>query len=149
MSNLGYYMVNSSELDDGEYKQYHPGITIGYFREDFDDIQSGFGFQYILGVDPNYIKNSSSKKQNLYGFGVYSFVDRQVSFTRLGLRSYYDFGNSDYNFIMGLTIGMEFEALGVNFNINYFKGCLDFVNFARSVDYIEMSVRMPLNRRGS
>ena len=139
-------MVDYSNLDNGEYNQFYPGLSLGYFREDIDGIQSGFGFHYTLGVDPDYIDGSSSKKQNLYGVGIYSFVDREVSFVRLGLKSYYDFGNSNYNFIMGPSIGFQFEALDVNLNINYFRGCTDFVNFARFTDYIELAIRIPFNR---
>ena len=142
-------MVNFSDLDTQGYSQIHPGVSIGYYREDADNIQSGFGFQYIVGVDPKYIEDSSSKNQTLYGFGVYSFVEADIWFARLGLKSYYDFGYSNYNFIMGPTLGMEFEAIGIDFNINYFKGCADFVNFARFVDYIELGVKIPLRGKDS
>lgn len=147
MSNIGYYMVNFSQFDDGEYSQFYPGLSLGYFREDTDGIQSGLGFHYTIGVDPDYIDGSSSKKEALYGLGIYSFVDRKVSFLRLGLKSYYDFGNSNYNFIMGPTAGLQFKTADINFNINYFRGCTDFVNFARFADYIEVAIMAPLNRK--
>ena len=50
MSNIGYYMVNFSQFDDGEYSQFYPGLSLGYFREDTDGIQSGLGFHYTIGV---------------------------------------------------------------------------------------------------
>jgi len=143
MSNIGYYMIDFSKFDDEGYSQFYPGFSLGYFREDIDGIQSGFGLHYTFGVHPDYLEESSSKKQALYGVGIYSFVDRELSFIRLGLKSYYDFGNSDYNFIMGPTAGFQFEAVGVNFNINYFRGCTDFVNFARFTDYVELAIALP------
>ena len=149
LSDLAHSMVDFSSLDNGNDKHIYVGLSLGYFREDNNSIQSGFGFQYILNIDQSYIEDSSAENVNLYGLGVYTFIEKQASFARLGLKSYYDFGNSDYNFIMGPTIGVLFNFANVDFNINYFRGCADFVNFSRFINYIEFSVKVPLKGRNS
>ena len=106
-------------------------------------MRSGFGVQYILGADQDAEGEFSLKNKNLFGLGVFSFIEIPADRLTIGLRSAFDFGFSESNFIFGPTIGYSFNINDINININYFKGCSDFINFSRFTDTIEARIMLP------
>ena len=74
----------------------------------------------------------------------FSFIDFPLGNASFGVRSLFDFGFSNYNFVFGPTAGYSFNLGRINFNINYFKGCLDFINFSKFTDSVEARIVLPL-----
>ena len=136
-SNIAYTM-----LDDAG-PGYHMVFSLGYAREDSKTIESGLGFQYILGINQDILNESSSNNKKLFGLSIFSFVEVPWNKTSIGLRSFFDFGFSNYNFIFGPTIGYSFNLNSLDININYFRGCADFINFSRFIDSIELRIMLP------
>ena len=129
---------------DGVGPGYHMAFSFGYAREDSKSIESGFGFQYLLGINQDTINESSSNNKKLFGLSIFSFMEIPWHNTSIGLRSFFDFGFSNYNFIFGPTIGYSFKLNNLDININYFRGCADFINFSRFTDSIELRIMLPL-----
>jgi len=142
-SNAAYGMLESSKVS------YNLGVSGGYFRRDTGGIKSGFGLQYILGVDQSLLDNSSLKNKNLFGLSVFSFIEIPLDRVSIGVRSTLDLGFSDFNFVFGPTFGYSFNVNTLNININYFKGCSDFINFSRFTDTIEARIMLPLKGKNN
>ena len=136
-SNMVYAMLEDADPD------YHMAFSLGYVREDSKTIKSGFGFQYLLGINQDIINDSSVRNKDLFGLSLFSFVEIPLGSASIGIRSLFDCGSSDYNFIFGPTIGYSFDLNGVDINVNYFKGCTDFINFSRFTDSIELRIMLP------
>ena len=134
-------MVDS--MLDNANSSYHLAFSFGYARKDSKTIKSGFGLQYLLGIDQDIIDNSSAKNKNLFGLSIFSFIEIPLDRVSIGVRSFFDFGSSSYNFIFGPTIGYSFDLNNGNISIIYFKGCSDFINFSRFTDSIELRIILP------
>ena len=133
----------ASRMLDSASGTFNLGVSGGYTRQDTWGMRSGFGFQYILGVDQDAVSESSLKNKDLFGLSVFSFIEVPLDRLSIGVRSTLDFGFSDSNFIFGPTIGYSFEINDMNIDINYFKGCSDFINFSRFTDTIEARIMLP------
>ena len=136
-SNIAYTML------DNAGPGYHMAFSLGYTREDSKTIESGLGFQYLLGINQDTINESSSNNKKLFGLSIFSFVEIPWHSTSIGLRSFFDFGFSNYNFIFGPTIGYSFNLNSLDININYFGGCSDFINFSRFTNSMELRIVLP------
>ena len=142
-SNMVYAMVE--DTDSG----HHMALSVAYIREDSETVTSGFGFQYLLGINRDIISRSSIRNKDFFGLSIFSFLEIPFRSTSIGFRSFFDLGSSDYNFIFGPTIGYSFNLNFIDININYFRGCSDYINFSRFADSIELRITLPLKGKGN
>ena len=121
-------------------------LSIGYNRTNPKGIRSGFGFQYIMGYNRDSADILSSYYEKLFGIGLLSFFNvpiikyKKIRFIEIGARSHFDLGLSNNNFSFGPSVGISAEFYFLGINVNYFKGCLDFVKFEEFSDQINFEI---------
>ena len=137
-SDISYSMVDSDE------SMLLPEFSIGFSRKDTKNRVSGFGLTYSISSDRSFLEDQLIKNKDIFGFRVFSFIDFPIGSFSFGVRSLFDFGFSDNNFVFGPTAGYSFLLGRMNLNINYFKGCADFINFSRFTNSVEARITLPL-----
>ena len=137
-SNLSYAMIDSDE------SVFSADISSGFSRTDAKGRVSGFGVAYSMHTDKNILNGNYVRNKNLFGLRVFSFIDFPIRNFSIGFRSLFDLGFLDHNFVVGPTAGYSFYMGAIKLNINYFKGCSDFVKFSRYTDSIEARIALPL-----
>ena len=137
-SNVSYSIISSNE------PLFSVDVSVGFSRKDIKNRVSGFGLTYNIVTDQSILDGELVRNKDLFGLRAFSFIDLSLGNASIGVRSLFDFGFSDYNFVFGPTAGYSFNLGRVNFNINYFKGCLDFINFSRFTNGVEVRIVLPL-----
>jgi hypothetical protein len=140
-SNISHTMI------DTDRSPYLIDVSAGFSRTDSKNIVSGFGLTYSIVTDQSIIDDTGIKNRDLFGLKVISFIEFPIGKTSFGVRSLFDFGFSEYNFVLGPTFGYSFNINHVAININYFKGCVDFIKFSRFSDSLEARIVLPLKRK--
>ena len=121
-------------------------LSIGYNRTDPKGIRSGVGAQYIMGYDRVSADISSAYYKDWFGIGLLSFFNipiikyKNISILEIGARSHFDLGFSNNNFSFGPSVGISVGFYSLRININYFRGCLDFINFDNFSDQINLEI---------
>ena len=121
-------------------------LSVGYNRTDRKGIRSGVGFQYIMGYDRDSGDISSAYYKDWFGIGLLSFFNipiikyKNISILEIGARSHFDLGFSNNNFSFGPSVGISAGFYSLGININYFRGCLDFINFENFSDQINLEI---------
>jgi len=137
-SDISHSMVDSDE------SILLPDFSAGFSRKDSRSRVSGFGLAYSVSSDKSFLDGQSINNKDIFGLRVFTFIDFPVGNFSFGVRSLFDFGFSDYSFVVGPTAGYSFSLGTMNFNINYFKGCADFINFSRFTNSVEARLTLPL-----
>ena len=139
MLSTGLSNISSYLLDDEEVF-YSPHISLGFSRTDNIKFTSEFGLEYSLKSNNSSNQSENTTNKNLFGLRLFSSISYQLSICKIGFKSLIDLSFPKNSFIFGPSIAYLFRLGTLNLNISYFKGCVDFINFSKFTDNLELQI---------
>ena len=137
-------------LSDFTYKMWNEDIpvdensshsaSLGYSRVDLNGVRSGWGFMYLTQLytpsDENYSYNKDLIGLNLVSFINKPIIGKNMFKFNVGFKSYFNLGGAYNNIAIGPTLGLSFKG----FSLDYFKGCMDLIDFSTYTDEINLRI---------
>ena len=141
LSDISHKIWNDDTSIDQTFDYF---VSLGYSRIDLNGVRSGLGLMYLTQIyspfDEDYVYSEDIIALNLISFLNKSIIDRKLFQLNAGFKSYYNLGGSYNNIAIGPTLGVSLK--GISFE--YFKGCMDLVDFSLYTDEISVSVNIKL-----
>jgi len=141
LSNFSYKIWNDDTSND-QFSDYF--VSLGYSRIDLNGVRTGFGLMYLTQIytpiDEDYAYNQDIIALNLISFLNKSIIDKNFFQLSAGFKSYYNLGGSYNNIAIGPTLGVSIKGI----SLEYFKGCMDLVDFSLYTDEISISANIKL-----
>ncbi len=134
LSNVSSYLLDNEEVF------YDPHISLGFSRIDNIKFTSEFGLEYSFKSNNSFKESEYIANENLFGLRLFSSISYQFSICKIGFKSLIDLSLPKNSFIFGPSVTYLFKLGTLNLNINYFKGCADFINFSKFTDSIELQI---------
>ena len=119
---------------------YDYSASLGYSRIDLNGVKSGWG----VSIPLDEIEISSDKYSNnfvrisLISFINKPIIDKKIFKFNAGFKSYFNLGGSHNNIALGPTLGISLKGV----SLDYFRGCMDLVDFSLYTDEVSISINM-------